>query len=77
MADNTKRPLKVALHAMNERSVKTMVLYLKGPCQGAAVVVDEASAERYCQFWCMRLFELGGNFLLFISLIIGAFLLNK
>jgi hypothetical protein len=45
MSNNAKSPLKVALHAMDERSVRTMVMYLKGPCQGAAVVVDKASAE--------------------------------
>lgn len=43
--DNTKRPLKVALHAMDERSVRTMIMYLKGPCQGAAIVVDEVTAD--------------------------------
>ncbi|MEQ1529188.1 MAG: hypothetical protein ABL925_07720 [Methylococcales bacterium] len=45
MANSKNAPLKVALHAMDERSVKTMTLYLKGPCQGAAVVVDEAAAD--------------------------------
>jgi len=45
MSNNAKSPLKVALHAMDERSVRTMVMYLKGPCQGAAIVVEEASAE--------------------------------
>ena len=43
--DNIKRPLKVALHAMDERSVKTMVMYLKGPCQGVAIVVEEPLAD--------------------------------
>jgi len=43
--DNIKRSLKVALHGMDERSVRTMAMYLKGPCQGVAVVVDAPSAE--------------------------------
>jgi hypothetical protein len=38
-------PIKVALHGMDPRSRKTMELYLKGPCRGIAVVVDEAEAE--------------------------------
>lgn len=42
---NIKRPVKVALHAMDERSVRTMTMYLQGPCKGAAMVVDEVSAD--------------------------------
>ena len=45
--DKSKNPLKVALHGMEERTAKTMVMYLQGPCRGAAVVVsdDEASID--------------------------------
>jgi hypothetical protein len=43
--DKIKRPLRVALYAMNERSIRTMAMYLQGPCKGVAVVVDEASAD--------------------------------
>ncbi len=42
---NIKRPVKVALHAMDERSVRTMTMYLQGPCKGVAMVVDDASAD--------------------------------
>lgn len=38
-------PIKVALHGMDPRSQKTMELYLKGPCRGIAIVVDDAEAE--------------------------------
>lgn len=38
-------PIRVALYGMDPRSQKTLELYLKGPCQGIAVVVDEALAE--------------------------------
>ncbi|MCX7097574.1 MAG: hypothetical protein NTV43_06665 [Methylococcales bacterium] len=40
-----KSPLKVALHAMDERSSKLMKMYLQGPCQGVAVVVSDKEAE--------------------------------
>lgn len=40
-----RAPVKVALHGMDPRSYKTMELYLKGPCRGIAVVVDEVEAE--------------------------------
>lgn len=43
--DNSKSPLKVALHGMDERSSKMMAMYLQGPCKGIAVVVDEPRAE--------------------------------
>lgn len=42
---NPNNPLKVALHAMDTRSVKTMIMYLQGPCKNTALVVDEISAE--------------------------------
>ena len=38
-------PIKVALYGMDPRSYKTMELYLKGPCKGIAVVVNETEAE--------------------------------
>jgi len=38
-------PIKLALYGMDPRSHKTMELYLKGPCKGIAVVVDETEAE--------------------------------
>jgi hypothetical protein len=43
--DKSKSPLKVALHGMEERTAKTMVMYLQGPCRGAAVVVSDGDAE--------------------------------
>jgi len=42
MMENNKRPLKVALHGMNGRTIKTMMLFLQGPCEGAANVVVNA-----------------------------------
>jgi hypothetical protein len=43
--DKSKNPLKVALHGMEERTAKTMVMYLQGPCRGAAVVVSDGEAS--------------------------------
>jgi hypothetical protein len=43
--DKSKNPLKVALHGMEERTSKTMVMYLQGPCRGAAVVVNDSDAD--------------------------------
>jgi hypothetical protein len=43
--NNSKGPLKVALHGMDERSLKMMSMYLQGPCRGAAVVVHSNDAE--------------------------------
>jgi len=45
MSENTKRPLKVALHGMDSRSCKTMMMFLQGPCRGTAIVVNEADAD--------------------------------
>jgi len=45
MNDKQKSPLKVALHGMDGRSHKMMVMYLQGPCRGAAVVVEDLNAE--------------------------------
>jgi len=43
--DKSKSPLKVALHGMEDRTAKTMVMYLQGPCRGAAVVVSDSEAD--------------------------------
>ncbi|WAK01328.1 hypothetical protein [Methylobacter sp. YRD-M1] len=45
MNDKRKSSLKVALHGMDGRTYKTMVMYLQGPCKGAAAVVDDLDAE--------------------------------
>jgi len=42
---NSKRPLSVRLHGMDERIKKTMVMFFHGPCQGAAIIVDSEDAE--------------------------------
>lgn len=39
------KPLRVALYGMDSRTSKTMEMYLKGPCGGAAEVVGEADAD--------------------------------
>lgn len=39
---NNKKQLKVALHGMDGRSTKTIMLFLQGPCKGAAKVVVNA-----------------------------------
>lgn len=41
MENNTK-PLKIALHGMDSRAVRTMMLFLQGPCKGVAYVVLNA-----------------------------------
>ena len=45
MSSKDKKPLNVALYGMDERSHKTMVMYLQGPCKGVGIVVDELDAE--------------------------------
>jgi len=45
MSEQNKRPLKVALHGMDSRSCKTMMMFMQGPCRGAAIVVSEAEAD--------------------------------
>lgn len=45
MKDKSKSPLKVALHGMDGRTNKMMVMYLQGPCKGAAAVVEDLNAE--------------------------------
>ncbi len=37
-------PIPIALFGMDDRAVKTLIMYLQGPCQGVAVVVDEFDA---------------------------------
>jgi hypothetical protein len=41
MSEINKKPLTVALHGMDERSRKIMVMFLQGPCRGTAVIVDD------------------------------------
>ncbi len=45
MKQKTKMPIKVALFGMDERSHKTMGMFLKGPCNGYAVEVTPEVAE--------------------------------
>jgi hypothetical protein len=43
--ENSKRPLSVRLHGMDERIKKTMMMFFQGPCRGAAIVVDLEDAD--------------------------------
>jgi hypothetical protein len=45
MKGKNKSPLKIALHGMDERTYKMMVMYFQGPCNGAAAVVEDLNAE--------------------------------
>jgi len=45
MKNNKNKPLQIALFGMDDRAYKTMSMYLKGPCKGIAVVVNEFEAE--------------------------------
>ncbi|MBL1264490.1 hypothetical protein [Candidatus Methylomicrobium oryzae] len=36
-----KKPLTVALHGMDERSRKIMMMFLQGPCRGTVIVIDD------------------------------------
>lgn len=45
MKDKRKKPLKIALHCMDERTYKIMEMYLQGACNGAATVVEDRNAE--------------------------------
>jgi hypothetical protein len=45
MNNKRKSSLRVALHGMDGRTYKTMVMYLQGPCKGAATVVEDLDAE--------------------------------
>ena len=45
MKNHDSLPIQLALFGMDERTSKTMVMYLKGPCKGIAIVVDEPNAE--------------------------------
>ncbi len=43
--NNNSKPLQLALYGMDERSCKTMVMYLKGPCKAIGIVADEFAAD--------------------------------
>ena len=45
MTHKGNKPLNVALYGMDERCYKTMIMFLQGPCKGAAVVVDALDAD--------------------------------
>lgn len=45
MKKGSKVPLRIALYGMDDRACKTMEMYLKGPCQGIAVVTGETDAD--------------------------------
>ncbi|MGJ0486806.1 MAG: hypothetical protein ACR65R_20055 [Methylomicrobium sp.] len=45
MSENNKKPLTVALHGMDDRSRKIMMMFLQGPCRGAATVIDDNEAD--------------------------------
>lgn len=45
MNKGSKKPFRIALHGMDSRTCKTMEMYLKGPCRGAAEVVNETEAN--------------------------------
>jgi len=46
MSNINKRPLKVALHGMDNRANKMMAMYFQGPCKGAALLVpDQENAD--------------------------------
>jgi hypothetical protein len=43
---NHKKTLAVAMHGMDDRTVKNMKMFLQGPCQGAAsVVINHEDAD--------------------------------
>ena len=39
------RPLQLAIHGMDGRSLKLMIMFLQGPCKGAAVVAEDIEAD--------------------------------
>lgn len=45
MSENNKKPLTVALHGMDDRSRKIMMMFLQGPCRGVATVIDNNEAD--------------------------------
>ncbi len=45
MKKGSQTPFRIALYGMDSRTCKTMDMYLKGPCRGVAVVVDEVEAD--------------------------------
>ena len=40
--ESNRKPLKIALHGMDGRFTKIMMLFLQGPCKGVAHVVINA-----------------------------------
>ena len=40
MIKKSAGPLKIALHGMDGRAIKTIMLFLQGPCNGAAIVIN-------------------------------------
>ncbi len=45
MKGTSNAPLKVAIHGMDGRSYKMMVMFLQGPCKGSAAVVNDEEAQ--------------------------------
>lgn len=45
MKKSSHTAAQIALYGMDDRTRKTMEMYLKGPCRGVAVVVGEAEAD--------------------------------
>jgi hypothetical protein len=45
MKKGSHTPARIALYGMDDRTSKTMEMYLKGPCRGVAVVVRETEAD--------------------------------
>ena len=45
MSNKPKKPLQAILHGMDKRVQKIMLMYFQGPCEGAAVIVEELDAE--------------------------------
>lgn len=45
MKSKVKAPIRVALYGMDGRTLKTLIMFLQGPCKGIARVVDELDAE--------------------------------
>ncbi len=43
MSNKNLKPIKLAVHGVDSRSLKTMMLFLHGPCEGAAIVVNQAN----------------------------------
>lgn len=43
MSNKNLKPIKLAVHGLDSRSLKTMMLFLHGPCEGAAIVVNQVN----------------------------------